>query len=72
MVSFDLRPNILGPSTRFDSGFLIPIRLNVSQIKFDLIYASRGASVASEGERLTSINHGLIRVNLRLNYLLKI
>jgi len=41
------------------SGFLTQIKFIVSTKSYDLIFMSRGDSVAKEGDRFTSMTHGL-------------
>lgn len=53
------------------SNFLTPTRLKVSTMSPDLIFVSKGESVARDGERFTSINHGLFKIK-NILYLLKI
>lgn len=43
------------------------IKFIVSRKRFDLIFRSRGLSVANDGERLTSINHGFMSLSRRIS-----
>ena len=49
------------------STFLIEIRFIVSKKTAFFIFKSKGVSVAKEGLRLTSINHGLRSVSIRIS-----
>ena len=58
----DFFRNFIPISNLLFSGFFTPTRVSASQIRLLLIAASKGASVAREGERFTSISQGLKRM----------
>jgi hypothetical protein len=56
----DFLRNFMPPmSNLLFSGFFTPTRVSASEIRLVLMAASKGASVAREGERFTSISQGL-------------
>jgi len=48
------------------SNLRTPTRLNVSTIRLVFIFKSRGESVARDGDRFTSINHGLYLLDMKV------
>ena len=69
----DFFRNFMPPmSNLLFSGFLTPTRVSASQIRLVLIAASKGASVAKEGDRFTSISQGLEIWIIEIMILLKI
>jgi hypothetical protein len=56
----DFLRNFMPPmSNLLFSGFFTPTRVSASHMRLVLMAASKGASVAREGDRFTSINQGL-------------